>query len=166
MKPISFSNNSWHWKVMCWRSGTPDSIVDSAAENNLNICQYVRALIWEIITLIVIFSVSTAIVVALLITYMCLFVFLFVGWKYHVLLNLYYDPGIAWGAIVITLMALVISFCHWGTKFITWLRSSIGEYFDEKKRRKPWTAKPPSFIALAWTSFKEKTCVKITIIRE
>lgn len=157
MKPLVFSTKSWHWRIVSFL-GLPSGIEYAQENDTLNICQYTRTLLFKTLLCTIVACVALLVSCITLMILLNPIVFLIVGVITGNLFNPNYQLSSGDGTLGVSIwIILIIATFLFGTdRYI--VKRQI--FFHIPRISLPG---PPKFVQEAYTSFKEKTCVRIEI---
>ena len=147
MKPFVFSKDSWHYWLATEVGNFKDYI------ENTDICTYTRAVIkgafWATVAVAVMCGLAYWITITLV-------------WWVVVLQHGFFDAG---GPIVLTAIVVIFGGSALIAEGVPWLyrkaRNRIGANVTRREK-----VKTDTFVTEAYRSWKEKTCVCVTIVGE
>lgn len=148
MKPLTFSKNSWHYRLVCFVKGNCYSD---------DFCGYFWEVFGALVTAIISFQ---GITVALLFTIVYPLTYLIVGLQYgffmmptEVVVGLFID----FGFLIVTIAFYTIE--RWIPQYQERKRIKWFEEFEKNSYKH--VDKEPSFIVQSYRKFKDKTCVEV-----
>ena len=148
MKPLTFSKNSWHYRLVCFMKG-------NCWSNDF--CSYFWEVVGALVLTIVCFCLG---LFTLSVTIVFPLTYLIVGLQYgffkmpnEVIAGLIMDIGF----IIVTIVFYIIE--RWIPQYQE--RKRMKHYEEFVKNGYKHVNKEPSFIVQSWRKFKDKTCVKV-----
>lgn len=146
MKALNFNRDSWHYKVATEWGGMPKWFEDT------NICEYSRAVMKGIAGLLLLTAAAFGLLYWVADT---------IAWWIAMLVTGVFieEPG----PIVLTGVTIIGTVSVVGGYLLTRLQWWLEDRRRNKSNNGYTQQKPDSFVKKAWRSWKDKTCVRVTL---
>jgi hypothetical protein len=145
MKTFEIDKNSWHYRL-----ANTYSNFEYEYEGHRNLCEYMRRVFYGALLAIVVAAVGGILAASFVCWIGAIILWPFIGFFE---MSVLFIPA----AIITTFIGVGL--------FAAMCQKIQAKYIEYRESRPRYTPvlKEPGFVTLAWRSFKEKTCVKITV---